>query len=47
MPHPTKFFYLVHMERHIMIKHDYSPYDASKSDYFILRDDNYKQPPLL
>ena len=38
--------YLIKMKwtpirRHIMIKHDYSPYDKDKSDYFNMRDKNY------
>lgn len=37
----------VKVKRHVMIKHDYSPYDVSKSEYFALRDNKYKQPLLL
>ena len=36
----------VKIKRHVMIKHDYSPYDASKSEYFMLRDSKYKNMPL-
>ena len=28
------------IRRHIMIKHDYSPYDGSKTEYFKLRGSN-------
>ena len=38
--------YLIKMKwtpirRHIMIKHDYSPYDKDKTDYFDMRDRRY------
>ena len=37
----------VKIKRHVMIKYNYSPYDSSKSEYFTLRENNYKQPSLL
>ena len=37
----------VKIKRHVMIKHDYSPYDATKVEYFTLRENKYKQPLLL
>lgn len=37
----------VKIKRHVMIKHDYSPYDANKAEYFTLRENKYKQPLLL
>ena len=36
----------VKIKRHVMIKHDYSPYDATKADYFELRNLKYKKMPL-
>ncbi len=33
----------VKIKRHVMIKHDYGSYDATKIEYFILRENKYKQ----
>ena len=37
----------VKIKRYVMIKHDYSSYDATKTEYFILRENKYKQPLIL